>query len=61
MIALDWGLSSFRAFRLAPDGRVVDQRSAAAGILTIAPGGFEATLAAQLGDWRDDRRSSPPA
>ncbi|MBI3516695.1 MAG: 2-dehydro-3-deoxygalactonokinase [Proteobacteria bacterium] len=55
MIALDWGLSSFRAFRLAPDGRVVDQRSAAAGILTIAPGAFEATLIEQLGDWRDDR------
>ncbi|MEJ0067925.1 MAG: 2-dehydro-3-deoxygalactonokinase [Pseudomonadota bacterium] len=51
MIALDWGLSSFRAFRLAPDGAVIDQRSAPAGILAIADRQFEATLVAQLGDW----------
>jgi 2-dehydro-3-deoxygalactonokinase len=51
VIALDWGLSSFRAFRLAPDGSIVDQRSAPVGILAIADRRFEATLTAQLGDW----------
>src|SRR5437868_5554118 len=55
MIALDWGTSSFRAYRLAPDGTVLAQRSAPAGILTIADGGFEPVLLAQLGDWLDDR------
>jgi 2-dehydro-3-deoxygalactonokinase len=54
MIALDWGLSGFRAFRLDAAGAVVAQLSAPAGILTIADGGFEAVLAAHLGGWLAD-------
>jgi 2-dehydro-3-deoxygalactonokinase len=54
VIALDWGLSSFRAFRLDAAGAILAQRSAPAGVLTIADGAFEAALAAQLGDWLDD-------
>ncbi len=38
MIALDWGLSSFRAFRLDAAGAILAQRSAPAGVLTIAEG-----------------------
>jgi 2-dehydro-3-deoxygalactonokinase len=53
MIAVDWGTSSFRAYRLDPEGRVLDTRSAAAGILTIAVGGFPQALEDQLGDWLD--------
>ena len=53
MIALDWGLSSFRAFRLDAAGAMLAQRSAPAGVLTITDGGFEAALVAQLGDWLD--------
>src|SRR5262249_6637205 len=55
MIALDWGLSAFRAFRLSADGGVLEHRSAPAGILTISDGGFEAALLAHLGDWTRDR------
>ena len=55
MIGLDWGLSGFRAFRLDATGTVVERRSAPAGILTVADGDFEGVLAAQLGDWLDDR------
>jgi 2-dehydro-3-deoxygalactonokinase len=55
VIALDWGLSSFRAYRIAPDGAIVDQRSATAGILTIADAAFEAALVGQLDGWLDDR------
>lgn len=54
MIALDWGLSGFRAFRLDGAGAVVAQRSAPAGILTVTDGNFEAVLDTQLGDWRAD-------
>jgi 2-dehydro-3-deoxygalactonokinase len=32
MIAIDWGTTSFRAYRLDPAGRIVDSRSAPAGI-----------------------------
>jgi 2-dehydro-3-deoxygalactonokinase len=55
VIALDWGLSALRAFRLAPDGAVLGQRSTADGVLTIAPGGFATILAAVLNDWQGDR------
>jgi 2-dehydro-3-deoxygalactonokinase len=55
VIALDWGLSSLRAYRLASDGAVVEQRSAAAGILAIADQAFEATLIEHLAGWLDDR------
>lgn len=52
MIAIDWGTSSFRAYRLADDGTVREQRSAAAGLLACG-GRFEAVLAQQLEGWDD--------
>lgn len=51
MIVVDWGTSSFRAYRLAADGRIVDRRSAPRGILTIEAGGFPAALDAEIGGW----------
>jgi len=55
VIAVDWGLSALRAFRLAPDGTIIAQRSAPTGVLGIVDGAFEAALMAALGDWLDDR------
>lgn len=51
MIGVDWGTSSLRAYRLAPDGRVLERREAPRGILTIEPGGFPDALRAIAGDW----------
>ncbi len=51
MIAIDWGTSSFRAYRLGSDGRVLDSRSARQGILSVQNGKFSAVLEAQIGDW----------
>ena len=51
MIAIDWGTSSFRAYRLASDGRVLDTRSAPKGILSVQNAQFAAALQAQAGDW----------
>ncbi len=51
MIAIDWGTSSFRAYRLGSDGRVLDSRSAPNGILSVEDGKFSAVLEAQAGDW----------
>jgi 2-dehydro-3-deoxygalactonokinase len=51
MIGVDWGTSSFRAFRLAADGTVRDRRASPRGILTIAAGGFATELRQQVGDW----------
>ncbi|MEO8057933.1 MAG: 2-dehydro-3-deoxygalactonokinase [Burkholderiales bacterium] len=53
MIAVDWGTSSFRAYRLAANGTVLEQRSAAAGLLACQ-GRFEAMLAQQLAGWDDE-------
>ena len=53
MIAVDWGTSSFRAYRLDTQGRVLDRRSAARGILTVEAGGFATALAEEIGSWLD--------
>lgn len=52
MIAVDWGTSSFRAYRMDAAGAVVAQRSAAAGLLACH-GAFEATLVGHLAGWDD--------
>ncbi len=52
-LAVDWGTTNRRAFRLAADGVVEETVRDDAGVTAIAPGGFEAAAAAirvQLGD-----------
>lgn len=51
MIAVDWGTSSFRAYRLGKDGEIVESRAAPVGILSVAPGKFPETLESQIGGW----------
>lgn len=51
MIAIDWGTTGFRAYRLRGDGAVVESRSASKGILAVPSGGFSAILEAEAGDW----------
>ncbi len=53
MIAVDWGTSSFRAWRLADgDGRVLDERTAPDGLLS-SRGRFEDVLVRHLEGWID--------
>jgi 2-dehydro-3-deoxygalactonokinase len=51
LIAIDWGSSSLRGARVSGDGAVLEERSFAAGILTVPPGGFAAALRHHFGDW----------
>src|SRR5271169_3309538 len=51
MIAIDWGTSSFRAYRVGADGATLDRRSSARGILTVQDGDFPGVLASEIGDW----------
>jgi 2-dehydro-3-deoxygalactonokinase len=51
VIAVDWGTSSFRAYRLAPDGAIADKRSAQLGILAVNDRNFADALESQVGDW----------
>lgn len=54
MIAVDWGTSTLRAYRLDNAGRIGARREAPAGIMTVAAQAFAEVLEAQLGDWIDD-------
>lgn len=51
MLAIDWGTSSFRAYRLDASGRVVESRSSPRGILSVQEGRFPEVLEAEAGDW----------
>jgi 2-dehydro-3-deoxygalactonokinase len=51
MIAVDWGTSSFRAYRVAANGAVVERRSAPLGIMQVERGRFAQALESQIEDW----------
>jgi len=51
MIAIDWGTSSFRAYRVGADGATLDRHSSARGILTVQGGDFAGVLKSEIGDW----------
>lgn len=50
MIGIDWGETSFQAFRMT-EGRIRDRKSAPRGILTIQDGRFGDTLREEIGPW----------
>lgn len=51
MIGIDWGSSGCRAYLLATDGQILDNRSAACGITTLTPAEYPAVLRREIGDW----------
>jgi len=53
VIAVDWGTTTFRAYRLGPDGAVVEKRSSELGILAVQEGRFAEALESQIRDWLD--------
>jgi 2-dehydro-3-deoxygalactonokinase len=52
LIAIDWGTTSARAYRMDADAAVLAMRSAPLGIASLHDGGFGAALDALLEDWR---------
>jgi len=52
VIAVDWGTSSFRAYRLDAQGAVLEARSADKGIMAVPPG--PEVLEEVIGAWLDD-------
>jgi 2-dehydro-3-deoxygalactonokinase len=50
-IALDWGTTSFRAYRVGADATVLESLSAPHGILSVAVGAFDAALESHIGAW----------
>jgi 2-dehydro-3-deoxygalactonokinase len=51
MIGVDWGTSSFRAYRMAADGRVIDKTSSPTGILFVEAGRFGDVLRRAILPW----------
>jgi 2-dehydro-3-deoxygalactonokinase len=51
LIGVDWGTSSFRAFRLDAAGCVRDRAHGPHGIMQVANGDFAAVLRSQIGSW----------
>ena len=51
MIGVDWGTTSFRAFRMTADGTIRDRRSALRGILNVPDNRYADTLRDEIGPW----------
>ena len=51
LIGIDWGTSSFRAYRIAGNAAVLETRTAPAGMLQIEDGAFEVVLEREIGSW----------
>ncbi|MEE4675123.1 2-dehydro-3-deoxygalactonokinase [Pseudomonas alliivorans] len=70
LIALDWGTTSLRAYRLGEHGQVLEQRALSAGIMqlpndprmiagVLCSDGFELAFDEACGDWIDARPDVP--
>jgi 2-dehydro-3-deoxygalactonokinase len=57
VIAIDWGTTHFRAYRLGPDGGILDQRADACGISNLANDSFERVLDQHIGAWVEEGES----
>ena len=53
MIAIDWGTSSFRAYRLDALGSILESRASNQGIMNVAPGQFPRILEEQIRGWEE--------
>ena len=51
LLAVDWGSSSLRGALIEPDGRVLEERYFARGILTVPGGEFPLVFENCFGDW----------
>ncbi len=58
-IVIDWGTTSFRAYRLSDQGKVLEKRASANGILAVKDGQFAAMLLDQIGDWLANDTTAP--
>src|ERR1017187_462327 len=57
MIAINWGTSNFRAYKLDAAGNVEAERSSARGAVGVPSGKFLDALMTEVGDWvRDGER-----
>lgn len=58
-IAVDWGTTHLRAYRIDPAGRVADEASSADGMGRLAPSDYEAALLRLVEPWLISGRTVP--
>jgi 2-dehydro-3-deoxygalactonokinase len=51
MIAVDWGTTHVRAWRLSADGRVLERRASPRGVMAVPRGAFPGILEELAGSW----------
>jgi 2-dehydro-3-deoxygalactonokinase len=51
MIAINWGTSNFRAWKVDAGGKVEDERTSGRGALSVLQEKFHDALMAEVGDW----------
>ena len=51
MIAINWGTSNFRAYKLDAAGNVEAEKSSGRGAVQVRSGGFPDALMAEVGEW----------
>jgi 2-dehydro-3-deoxygalactonokinase len=51
VIAINWGTSNFRAYRIDASGVVTAERSSALGATSVPVGGYAEALISEVGDW----------
>lgn len=59
MLAIDWGSSGFRAYRLGDDGAVLETRTGTSGIASLTHTDYAVVLRQQIGDWLDAAPAVP--
>lgn len=57
-IAIDWGTSQLRVWRIGPDGTMKDHRTSQAGMGQLAQDAFEPTLIELIDDWLVEGRQT---
>ena len=53
MIAVDWGTSSLRCYRLDAQGKIIESRTSTDGILNVPAGRFPDVLQQQIAGWNE--------
>lgn len=59
LIAVDWGTSRFRAYRLDAAGAVLERVAAEDGMASVPPGGFAGVLERHCGAWMREAPAAP--
>src|SRR5262245_52608144 len=59
LIEIDWGMTDRRAWALAGDGRIVDQRADGEGLLAVPRGGFLQAFSDFTQPWRQEAPRIP--